>query len=393
MDKRATKDLAAGSVLLLFLGFIYVWSKFVTPVAEHLKWAVDSVRLTGNIMACCFVLGILVSGFINHKLKPKIIVLIGGALLTLGVLAASFVTSAVPQLIWLTYGITAGFGVGMVYNTVLACAQKWFPHKRGLAVGISVCSFGLSTAIFAPLAVALYSALGSIPATFRILAAMFGVATIVLFSFISEPDSATVASQTKGSAVGDDATLKQAIKSHNFWLIFALMLLANAPYLISFPAFNQLALDRGLSESTATLMITLTGFASAAGRILWPLSVKKLTSRVSAIIGSVVTAIAALLLLWAQGWTLIILMLIITFFFGGFSGINPLLTSDYFGLKNVASIYGAIMVGYMLCSLLFPIILAGQPDSIRYPVLAAVAFIAGVLMLLLRRERKNVSES
>jgi OFA family oxalate/formate antiporter-like MFS transporter len=338
-------------------------------------------------MACCFVLGILAGGFLNNKLKPKIIVLIGGGLLTLGVLSASFVNSAMPQLIWPTYGIVAGFGVGMVYNTVLACAQKWFPHKRGLAVGVSVCSFGLSTAIFAPLAVVLVDKLGSVPATFRVLAAMFAIATVALFAFISEPDTATVAAQTKGSAVGDDMTLKQAMKTVNFWLIFGLMLLANAPYLISFPAFNSLALSRGLSEGTATLMITLTGFASAAGRILWPLTVKKLSSRGSAIIGSVVTAIAALLLLWAQGWALIVLMLIITFFFGGFSGINPLLTSDYFGIKNVASVYGAIMVGYMLCSLLFPILLGGAADAVRYPVLAAVALLAGIFMLLLRRKK------
>ena len=45
-------------------------------------------------------------------------------------------------MIWITYGVIGGFGMGMTYSTTIACCQKWFPDKRGLITGIIVSALG-----------------------------------------------------------------------------------------------------------------------------------------------------------------------------------------------------------------------------------------------------------
>ena len=45
-----------------------------------------------------------------------------------------------------------GLGNGFGYATPIPVMAKWFPDKRGLAVGIAVGGYGAGSAIFGPLA-------------------------------------------------------------------------------------------------------------------------------------------------------------------------------------------------------------------------------------------------
>ncbi|MDR3149378.1 MAG: MFS transporter, partial [Oscillospiraceae bacterium] len=326
-DKRAVKSLIAGSVLLLFLGIIYVWAKFVTPVSQHLQWDETSVKLTANFMLTCFVVGILLSGMLISKIKASLIVLIGGLLLAAGVLLASFTPGGTPWLIYIFYGILGGTGVGMAYNTILSCAQQWFPHKRGMAIGISVASFGFSTVIFAPLTAMMCDKFGVV-GTFRILAAVFAVITLALAGFISKPETVASPAQADNNSAGDDQTLAQALKSPNLYILIAMMIFGNAPYLVSNPSFQTMANERGIGE-LGTLMMMIVGVGNALGRFVLPAIAGKITAKNTALIATATTAVCAILLMFVQGIALIPVITLVAFMFGGFSGINPVLTADY----------------------------------------------------------------
>ena len=60
------------------------------------------------------------------------------------------ITESTPWLLWLSYGVLGGFGMGMSYTTTIATCQKWFPDKRGLATGI-VSALGF-VGLFTPVA-------------------------------------------------------------------------------------------------------------------------------------------------------------------------------------------------------------------------------------------------
>ena len=134
--------LAAGMLVQLCAGIIYMWSVFKGPVSQHLEWDPAKAALTSSIMLAVFVLGIILGGRAQDKIGPKIVTTAGSIMLSLGIILTAMVTKEIPWLVYITYGIIGGFGVGTVYTATVSVIQKWFPDKRGFATGFMVAAFG-----------------------------------------------------------------------------------------------------------------------------------------------------------------------------------------------------------------------------------------------------------
>jgi OFA family oxalate/formate antiporter-like MFS transporter len=386
------------------LGIIYVWSEFVAPVSAFFQWEAAAVKLTSSFMLCCFVLGILASGRLQSKVRAQKIVLAGGLLMAAGMLVASFIprTSQAVWLIYVAYGIVGGFGVGLAYNTVITCAQKWFPHKRGMATGISVCMFGFSTVVFAPLVKALigfnaetgaFSGFGPVT-TFRILAAAFAVVTVALFHLVRLPDEGA-APQGRASVAalsGKQYTTGEILKTGRFYFIALSMMFFTASYFILNPSFKDFASNRGLADTVGTVIVMMTGIASALGRLAVPMLADKIGRENATFAIIAATAVSTAALCVNSGAIYIAAVAVIAFCYGGSSGVYPLVTADHFGLKNVGSNYGAVMVGFMISALLFPMIIGLVADmTVKFIVLAILAAVAAAMIVLLSRAKKKAA--
>ncbi|MDR0935989.1 MAG: MFS transporter [Oscillospiraceae bacterium] len=389
---RATKSLAAGSVLLLFLGIIYVWSVFVAPVATLLNWDTSSVKLTASFMLASFVIGIFVSGQLINRIQPKNVVLCGGLMLAAGILIASTTPVSAPWLIYISYGILGGVGVGIAYNTIITCAQRNFPTRRAVATGISVFAFGLSTVIFAP--VAKYFAnpdvLG-VRGLMRVLAAIFAVSVLVLYRFISLPEEESP--KAAASSTSDDPTLAQAFRSKSLYILFAIKFFADGVYLTLNPSFVTIAQDKGLGDSLTTILVMMTGIGSAFGRLIFPLLIAKFGARTAAIICSLGSAVVVVGLALMNGPAIMVCIIFVALFFGGASCYTPILTSDCFGVRNVGSIYSIVMFGYMTTAMVSPLIFKalGVADSpTEFIILACFSVVSAVLAIVLPKKKFRV---
>jgi len=383
-NKQGLRVLIAGSLLQLFLGIIYVWSVFKNPVSAYYGWEPSAVGLTASFMLCFFVMGILAGGKAQVKIGVKNTVWIGGVMVALGIFATSFIPAegkAPVFLIYLFYGIIGGFGVGMAYNAIITAAQKWFPQNRGFATGISVCAFGLSTVIFAPLVTALIERF-AVKNTFSILAGVFILAVGILYSFIKTPEQ--VANAAAPVLKGRQYTTLEMIKTPRFYLIALSLMFGTSVFFIINPDIKDLAVNRGL-ESFATYLVMFVGIANALGRLGAPLMSDKIGRELADVIILAVTALGAFGLCFAQGWLLIVIIAAVAFCYGGYSGLYPVLTSENFGIKNIGSNYGAVMVGFMLSALLFPIVI-NKVDSqqLKFMILGAVAAVGALLVVILR---------
>ena len=107
----------------------------------------------------------------SRRRGPREVTITGCILTGLGWLLASMVTSI--TMLSVLYGVIGGIGVGIVYGATVAIAARWFPDRRGLAVGISVFGVGFSAFITANLAGFFIAAYG-VMSTFRI----FGIGII-----------------------------------------------------------------------------------------------------------------------------------------------------------------------------------------------------------------------
>jgi len=394
-NKQGLKVLIMGSILQLFLGIIYVWSVFVSPVSKFYEWSVDSVKLTSSFMLCFFVIGILVGGKAQAKIGVKITTLIGGLMVALGMLATALIPTggkAPVFLIYLFYGIIGGFGVGAGYNANISCAQKWFPQNRGFATGISVCAFGFSTVIFAPLVETLINKLGdnAVKYTFLILAGGFAVAVLLLFSFIKSPEQ--VPNAATPVLKGKQYTTLEMIKTPRFYLIALSLMFGTSLFFIILPSLKSLPKNYGL-ENYATVIVMFTGIANALGRLGAPLMSDKIGREMADIIILAATALGAFGLCINNGILFIVIIMVVAFCYGGYSGLYPVLTSGNFGIKNIGSNYGAVMVGFMLSALLFPIVIKKiNGQQLQFIALGTIAALGAVLIIILKLMNSKTKE-
>src|SRR6266496_4029006 len=110
------------------------------------------------------------------KLNPFWVSMTGGILVSLGFFLCTYTHSL--NYLYVCFGVIGGLGNGFGYATPIPVMAKWFPDKRGLAVGLAVAGYGGGSAIFGPLAnLKLIPAYG-VHTTFMILGAIFLVMTV-----------------------------------------------------------------------------------------------------------------------------------------------------------------------------------------------------------------------
>lgn len=73
----------------------------------------------------------------------------GGLISGLGFILSSFVNSI--EMMYLTFGVIAGLGLGLCYVTAVVSIAYWFDKKRTLAVGLGACGTGIGTFVYAPM--------------------------------------------------------------------------------------------------------------------------------------------------------------------------------------------------------------------------------------------------
>src|SRR5439155_25865749 len=84
-------------------------------------------------------------GYLIDKIGPRLIIGAGGLLVGLSWIGSGWLSPTISHLIfWYTVG---GIGAGAVYGGTVGNALKWFPDRRGLAVGLTAGAYGIGTAL------------------------------------------------------------------------------------------------------------------------------------------------------------------------------------------------------------------------------------------------------
>ena len=170
---------AAGVVLQLALGAVYAWSVFRTPLVRAFGWSISEVTLTFTI--AIFTLGVaaFAGGLWMRAKGPRIVGITGGALYGSGVFLASFSHHGL-WVLYLTYGLIGGAGIGLGYIVPIATLVKWFPDRRGFITGIAVAGFGAGALVERrPAATRLIARTRAWRATFAIAGAAYVILVVV----------------------------------------------------------------------------------------------------------------------------------------------------------------------------------------------------------------------
>ena len=401
-EKMKTKNryliLTAGMIMQFCAGIIYMWSVFKGPVAAHLNWDAGSASLTSSIMLAMFVMGIILGGYAQDKLGPRRITLVGSVLIGGGMICTSFVTANLPWLVYITYGIIGGLGVGTIYTSTIAAVQKWFPDRRGFASGMIVSAFGLSLVVFTPLANSMLSALG-VKSTFLI----FGIGFLIICAagsrFIQNPETGYIPAgytPVQATSTARQYSPTEIIKTKQFCLLVGGLLFTLPAYFILNPVFLSLGATRGLSNDLALVSVAVTGVSSAAGRLIVSWTSDKIGRKAAMAAIAVITLCAALIMIKAQGALFFICIMLISFSFGGAASVYSAMTSESFGTKFGGMNFGLVMIGFGASALIFPIIsnklTAGGSYTSSFILAASTCVVAIILVLLMKNPAKNMTK-
>src|SRR5580698_10179310 len=156
VDTRATASPAARwgylaicvICMVMIANLQYGWTLFVNPINKANGWSIASIQFAFAIFIALETWLTPVEGWIVDVLGPqrgpKIMVGFGGVMVGIGWVINAYADS----LAMLYFGaVVSGIGGGAVYATCVGMAVKWFPDRRGLAVGLTAAGYGAGAAI------------------------------------------------------------------------------------------------------------------------------------------------------------------------------------------------------------------------------------------------------
>ena len=405
-NKRVIPVIAAIAIQLC-LGTAYVWSIFQNGIAASIFGGDNAAAgLTFSLLLATLTVGSVLGGKLQDKIGSRFVVIIGGGILALGFFLASFASPSAPWLLWLTYGFMGGVGMGFTYSTTIACAQKWFPDKRGFITGVIVAALGLGGVLFTPIIESLITAFGGVGVgelpTFRVLSLIFLVVCTVGGLFVNNPPQGYLPQgytpPKTGSAGAVNLSPAQVLREPSFYILTASLALACMGGLMMIGFAKPIAIAKGLA-STATIGVLVISLFNSFGRLFWGWVSDRLGRRNTLILILGGTAVCALLVNLAAGYLIYVLIGLIGFFYGGFLSTFPAFTADLFGTKYMATNYGMVLIGFGVGAVVSSYIagyyknIAAQDISLMFPafVIASIAAVVGIVLVLFLKKSKKTA--
>lgn len=346
-----------GLLSLLCMGTAYSWSIFRGPLQEHFGISSTQSLLPFTVFLVMYALLMPVAGVWMERLGPGKTMAVGGGMLCAGYLLAGF--AANPLWLVVSYGGLAGAGVGVAYGVPLAVSTRWFPDKKGLALGITVIGFGLSPLVTAPIANVLIETSGVMSA-FRWLGLAFGglvcgVAALTRFPPAGWIPRGVPESNDRGGAVSVTA-LTPVWKLQGFlplWICFAIGTYVGLSVIgISSAVALEVA---GMAPARAAGLVSLFAVFNGAGRPLFGWLTDRLRPARAAILAFFFILSACLLLFFAgegRPWVYVVCFCVLWMCLGGWLAIAPTATALLFPAAGYAKIYGFLFTAYGVGALL-----------------------------------------
>jgi MFS family permease len=145
-----------GFTINLCLGSVYAFSVFKPQIEIFYKVGGLQSNLPFMIFLAFFAITMFFGGKLIEKLGPRTVGIIGSVIVAAGWMLCYLTQGGNIMALVLTYGVIAGSGVGLAYGGPIAVAARWFPDKKGLAVGLTVAGFGGSAFITGKIAETLF---------------------------------------------------------------------------------------------------------------------------------------------------------------------------------------------------------------------------------------------
>ena len=392
--------LVIGVVAMLFAGVLYAWSILKAPLASQFGWKASELALNFTLAMSFFCIGGLLGAQISKRAGHRVALMLAGGLSAAGFLLTAALQGASVMMLYLTYGILAGVGIGIAYNVVIATVSAWFPDKKGLCSGCLMMGFGASALILGNAADALFKSTLGWRVTYGILGVSICAVLLLAGLLLRKPDSQMILPQPKAAkAAGTEAferreyTSAQMLCRPSFWMAFASIsfLAAVGSSVISFA--KDLALSVRAPEALAVSLVGVLSVCNGLGRILTGALFDTIGRRKTMLCANGLTICAAAVTLLAVSigsLPLCIVGLCLTgMSYGACPTITAAFTSSFFGMKhfstNMALMTFTVMGGSLIATVSNKVLEVTGGYATTFAMLLSLTFVALALNVLIRK--------
>jgi MFS transporter, OFA family, oxalate/formate antiporter len=342
--------------MIMIANLQYGWTLFVNPINKAHGWSIASIQVAFAIFIALETWLTPIEGWIVDMLGPhrgpKLVVAMGGILVGIGWVINGYATS----LEMLYFGaVVSGIGGGAVYATSVGMAVKWFPDRRGLAVGLTAAGYGAGAAITV-IPIQQVIAAYDYQTAFIWFGIVQGGVVFVLAWLLRGPDAGetSAAPAPKVAQATRSYNPKEVLMTPVFWLLYIMFVMVSASGLMATAQIAPIAKDFNVGNqiifwgaTTLTAALIIDNLANGAARPLFGWVSDNIGREYTMAIAFGLGAIAYWLLgsLGTAPWAFVIFAAMIFLTWGEIFSLFPSTCTDTFGTKfatvNLSLLYTA----------------------------------------------------
>ena len=384
-----------GLVALLCMGTAYSWTIFRGPLREMYGLTATQSLLPFTVLLVMYALLMPVAGRWMERIGVRRTLLLGAGMVGVGYFLAGHF--AAPWGLVVFYGGLVGAGIGVGYGVPLAVSARWFPDRKGLALGVTVVGFGLSPFFTAPLAKQLVLMFG-VMRTFQILGLLFGVILAGIALLMRFPEAHWHPAGVPGVDTGAAAALTDlppVWKMRGFWPLWVTFMIGTFVGLsaigISSAVAEQVA---GINPVKAAGFVSLFALFNGGGRPVFGWLTDRIgPAATAAMIFGMILLACGMMFFFGEGRVSVYVISFCLFWLclGAWMALAPAATARMFPAAGYPRYYGVVFTAYGAGALLGTLSAGTVRDlfgSYRFAfVPMAVLALAGVLVALLGLRR------
>jgi MFS family permease len=321
-------------------GAMLTLSIFLQPMGEAMGWSRTGIAAAAMLNFLCMGVGAFLWGSLSDRYGTRVVVLLGGVVLGLGMVLASRATTLLQ--FQLLYGVIVGVASGSFYAPMTAATTKWFTRNRSLAVALVSAGLSVGSTVMAPLARWLITAYDWRTAML-VIGDLVWLVVIPAALLVRPAPTAPAAARPGAAAAGPDLTLGQVVRTPQFAAIALTHFACCAAH--SGPIFHMVthAIDRGVPAMAAATVLSVAGLASLSGKIGCGIFADRVGAKRTLVAGLALQAVAIALYLLSGGLgSFYALALVFGFAYGGVMPLYAILVREYFGERVMGAAFGAV---------------------------------------------------
>ncbi len=336
----------------------YVWTLFVKPFQESTGASLPALQITFSLLIVLQTWLSPAQGWLVEKFGPKLLVAAGAALSGLGWVLSAKATSL--TMLYVTYGGLCGIGTGIVYIGIVGLMARWFPDRRGFAIGMVAAGYGMGALLTTFPIDTMMKASGH-AATLTFFGLVLGAIGVAAALGLRSPTTADVLPKPAETvATGKDTDPLDMLKTPVFWLMFGMMTMMSTGGLMVTSNFANFARDFGVANvvlfgmAALPLALTVDRMLNGFTRPFFGWVSDRIGRENTMGIAFLLEAVAILLLLLFRDNALafVILSGLVFFGWGEIFSLFPSTLTDTFGTKKATVNYGFLYMSQGVGSVL-----------------------------------------